>query len=110
MSAKKWAGENWANWIASSMITFIPLLLIYWFGLKDASAEKIVEELDKKATKEYVNDRFSAHESKDEKVIEAISKDIEDLKQADRDTRKEYLKEIQLLRKDILEIWKSKNK
>ena len=78
---------------------------------------RIVADLDKKADKTELNvviedvDKKASSESLiliDEQIRKLEETDIE-LKQADKDTRKEYLKEVQLLRKDILDLWKNKS-
>jgi len=86
-------------------ISFLSSLILA-FSVRSANISK--EEMDSKATKVEVHTAFEQHEKKEIEVINPIKERIVSLEQADKDARTEYLKEIQLLRKDILDLYRSK--
>jgi hypothetical protein len=110
------AADKWLNnrplfgHMITLLISMIVVFTTYALNSSDYKNNKLNERLEGKADVEYVDNKIIEHEAKEEQMIMPIKEDINELKAEDKLIRVEFLEEVRLLRKDIMDFYKSSQK
>lgn len=100
MSPEEAMKNPWVNIAVNWLLSSLTLFIIFWFGLKDASAKKADKDLETKfelkadkryveqqfitksegATKLFVKEAIMTHEEKEAVWMEPIKQDLKDIK------------------------------
>jgi len=100
--------NRWVDMAVQTVLSGVMMLLVLWLGFRDADAREMNKRINSKA------DKIELVEIRQEiSFIEKGAKDYTDnianqLREDSKTDRAEILKELQLLRKDIIDLWKSK--
>jgi len=108
MNVKSPPNSRLENWLSSFLIALLPMLFIWWLTSNDVQGKDYDAKLNLKADKIDVENQFKTHAEANQIVFCSINSAILEIKQNNKDARNEYLVQIQLLRKDILDLYRSK--
>lgn len=109
------AANNWLKDrpLLTVLFSFLSSLILLFTAraveFNDTEKAEFKKELQEKVDADYVNAAIIAHEDREEQIIDPMKKDIQELKDEDKIIRVEFLEEVRLLRKDIMDIYKQKS-
>lgn len=109
------AANNWLKDrpLITVLFSFLGSLILAFtvraVNIDDEEKKALKDKIDNKADIEYVDNSISIHEIREQKIIEPIQQNIQELKAEDKLIRVEFLEEVRLLRKDIMDIYKNSN-
>lgn len=104
----EWFKKNMIMVIINALILLIISVIGYNVQAAVSTINQKADRAEVEANKKYIDDTIINHETKEQLIFNNINNAILEIKQNNKDARTEYLIQIQLLRKDILDLYKSK--
>ncbi len=90
MAAANFSENKWVNSLINISTSLIVVLVTVYFTTTDLDAREIQKEIDSKAEKKYVDDRFKNHIFHEQQAYEGLK----DIMQAYLDGQKDLIKSI----------------